>query len=166
MGRPRRIGIEEEKLPLSKAAQLLLEECRMVLPGIQALFGFQMVAVFDQPFASRLTAAEQRAHLAAIALTVTAVALVMMPAALHRATGARVVTDRWLRLSTRLLLAGMWPLAASVCIDFHLVARVILGGGPVVVWALTMFAGLMLAWFVLPRGLVGRAAAGARSEPA
>jgi hypothetical protein len=27
----------EEELPLSKAAQLLLEECRMVLPGIQAV---------------------------------------------------------------------------------------------------------------------------------
>ena len=36
-----------EELPLSKAAEYLLEECRMVLPGIQALFGFQLVAVFN-----------------------------------------------------------------------------------------------------------------------
>lgn len=30
-----------EALPLSEAVTHLLEECRMVLPGIQALFGFQ-----------------------------------------------------------------------------------------------------------------------------
>jgi len=39
-----------EDLPLSKAAQLLLEECRMVLPGIQALFGFQLIVVFNSRF--------------------------------------------------------------------------------------------------------------------
>ena len=27
-----------ERIPLTKAVELLLEECRMVLPGIQALF--------------------------------------------------------------------------------------------------------------------------------
>lgn len=37
----------QEELPLSQAAQHLLEECRMVLPGIQALFGFQLIAVFN-----------------------------------------------------------------------------------------------------------------------
>jgi hypothetical protein len=34
---------EVERLPLSQATQLLLEECRMVLPGIQGLFGFQLM---------------------------------------------------------------------------------------------------------------------------
>jgi len=33
-----------------KTISHLLEECRMVLPGIQALFGFQLIAVFNQPF--------------------------------------------------------------------------------------------------------------------
>jgi hypothetical protein len=31
---------EREKLPLSKAVEYVLDECRMVLPGIQALLGF------------------------------------------------------------------------------------------------------------------------------
>lgn len=38
--------IKKEKLPLSKAAEQLLEECRMVLPGIQALFGFHAASSF------------------------------------------------------------------------------------------------------------------------
>ena len=47
-------------MPLSMAAQYLLEECRMVLPGIQALFGFQLIAVFSPGFAQKLTLADQR----------------------------------------------------------------------------------------------------------
>ena len=51
---------EREELSLSKAAEYLLEECRMVLPGIQALFGFQLVAVFNQSFGEKLSSGEQR----------------------------------------------------------------------------------------------------------
>jgi len=41
---------EREELPLSKAVSLMLDECRMVLPGLQALFGFQLIAVFNSGF--------------------------------------------------------------------------------------------------------------------
>ena len=43
-----------EKLSLPEATSHLLEECRMVLPGIQALFGFQLIAVFNSRFADDL----------------------------------------------------------------------------------------------------------------
>ena len=33
-------SVAEQSLPLDAAASHLLDECRMVLPGIQALFGF------------------------------------------------------------------------------------------------------------------------------
>jgi hypothetical protein len=42
-----------------KSLTHLLEECRMVLPGIQALFGFQLVAVFNTPFKQLLDDREQ-----------------------------------------------------------------------------------------------------------
>lgn len=84
---------QSEELSLSKAAQYLLEECRMVLPGIQALFGFQLVAVFSQGFSEKLTRPEQVVHFVAITLIAIAVAIIMTPAALHRGTGSRKVTD-------------------------------------------------------------------------
>lgn len=34
----------------------------MVSPGIQALFGFQLIAVFNSRFAEELTEREQRLH--------------------------------------------------------------------------------------------------------
>src|SRR5204863_6883528 len=100
MPTPSRPGQEKhEELPLSKAAEYLLDECRMVLPGIQALFGFQMMAVFNQGFDDKLTQGEQCLHLVAIGLTMEAIALIMTPAAYHRQQGGRIVTDDFIRIS-------------------------------------------------------------------
>jgi hypothetical protein len=75
---------ETERLALSDAATYLLDECRMVLPGIQALFGFQLIVVFNPGFDQKLSATEQQLHLTAIGLIATAVAIIMTPAAYNR----------------------------------------------------------------------------------
>ena len=79
---------QEEQISLDSAARHLLEECRMVLPGIQALFGFQLIAVFNQGFDEKLSGDAQMVHLVALVLTALSMALVMTPAALHRHGGA------------------------------------------------------------------------------
>jgi hypothetical protein len=142
---------EREKLPLSKAAQHLLEECRMVLPGVQALFGFQLIAVFHPSFHERLSAAERYAHLCATALVVIAIILIMAPAAYHRQVGTHEVTETFLRLSTRLLLLGMMPLAIALCLEFYLVSQIIADGWLSRIAATAVFAFVVVAWFVLPR---------------
>jgi hypothetical protein len=144
---------EGEKVPLSKAAQYLLEECRMVLPGIQALFGFQLVVVFNPGFSQKLTAGEQRLHLLAVALLAVAIALIMTPAAYHRQTGSQEVTSAFIRLASRLLLASMVPLALGICIDFYLVGHVIYPGPVVPVLTAALFATILFLWFVLPRAM-------------
>jgi hypothetical protein len=142
---------DSEDLSLGQSAQQLLEECRMVLPGIQALFGFQLVAVFNSAFDQKLGATEQRMHLLAIALSALSVALVMTPAAYHRQMHIRRVTEQFIRLSTRLLLWSMLPLAVSLCIDFYLIAQVILNVIVAAWLATALFAVLITFWFVLPR---------------
>ena len=144
---------KREKLPLAKAAQYLLEECRTVLPGIQALFGFQLIAVFNQGFSQKLTAGEQRLHLLAMTLLAIAIALIMAPAAYHRQSGPEEVTSTFIRLASRLLLASMVPLALAICIDFYLVAHVIESGALVPVLAVALFATIVILWFVLPRAI-------------
>jgi hypothetical protein len=142
---------KREEVPLSKAAEYLLEECRMVLPGIQALFGFQLVAVFNSAFEQKLSVAEQRLHLLAIALVAIAVAIIMTPAALHRQKGPYEVTDSFVRVSSRLLLWSMGPLALSISIDFYLVARVITHARLVSLLGVALFVFFLILWFVLPR---------------
>lgn len=123
----------------------------MVLPGIQALFGFQLIAVFSPEFGQKLGHAEQCAHLVAIGLVAVAIATIMTPVALHRQAGARVVTSRFVRLSTRLLSWSMFPLAVSICIDFYLIAHVIIGGAIVALLAVALFGLFILLWLILPR---------------
>ena len=48
---------------LKEQARSTHEEARMVLPGIQALFGFQLIAVFNRPF-FELGSADRLLHLA------------------------------------------------------------------------------------------------------
>jgi len=145
-----------EKLPLSKAAEMLLDECRMVLPGIQALFGFQLIAVFNQGFSEKLEALEQDIHLLATGLVAIAVALIMAPAALHRQAGAQQVSAAFIRTSSLLLLFSMLPLALGVSLDFSLVGRIILHSA----WSAVLAAALLLVffglWFALPRFYAAR----------
>jgi hypothetical protein len=51
---------QKETLPLPEAVAHLLEECRMVLPGLQALLGFHFIAIFNVGFGEKLTSTKQR----------------------------------------------------------------------------------------------------------
>ena len=141
-----------EQLPLSEAVTHLLEECRMVLPGIQALFGFQLIAVFNSTFRERLSSTEQCFHLAAIGLVAIAVALVMAPAAPHSQTSPQAATQDFITIATRLLLLSMFPLMLGISFDFYLIARLILNNTLISLSLstilLVVFATL---WFLLPR---------------
>jgi len=140
-----------ETLELADAAEHLLDEARMVLPGMQALFGFQLIAVFSPGFSDLLERSDQQLHLVAIALVAIAVAIIMTPAAYHRLTGPREVTESFIELSTRLLLCSMFPLALGICIDFYLVGSVIVDASVSAVLAALLFAVFMGLWFIFPK---------------
>jgi uncharacterized protein DUF6328 len=142
---------ENEALGLADAATYLLDEARTVLPGIQALFGFQLVAVFNSAFADQLSIHEQRLHLGATALVALSVALVMSPAAYHRQSGPREVSETFVRISRRLLLLSMGPLAVGICLDFYLISRVVLNNVVASLLAAVLFVIYIGLWFVLPR---------------
>jgi hypothetical protein len=141
-----------EELPLADATKQLLEECRMVLPGVQALFGFQLIAVYSEGFAQKLSTMEQRLHLLALGLVAIAVALVMAPAAFHRLTGPMKVSRTFVTVASRLLLWAMVPLMFAIGLDFYLIARVILEDKLVsLILVLVLLIIFTWLWFLLPR---------------
>jgi hypothetical protein len=143
---------DREELSLNDAATHLLEECRMVLPGMQALFGFQLIAVFSATFNERLSSGERILHLSAIVLVTIAIALVMTPAVLHRRTEPFAVSRRFMRISSRLLMASMMPLALGICLDMYLVSRVIVGARGIAVTIAAFVLGIFLVlWVMIPR---------------
>ena len=142
----------QEEMELSKATEVLVDECRMILPGIQTLFGFQLIAVFNSTFAEKLSPLEQRLHLLAIGLIGMAIVIIMTPAAYHRQTGPQDVSKGFINLATRLLLFSMPLLALSICMELYLISRIILNN-PILSLLITtaMFAFFVLLWFALPR---------------
>jgi hypothetical protein len=141
-----------KELPLDKAATLVLDESRMVLPGIQALFGFQLIVVFSDTFTIKLDVFEQCLHLLAIMLAVLATMIILTQAVFHRQTGEKEVANEFIRIASRLLLLSMFPLVTSICIDFYLISRVNLNN---VILALLLTLGIfslfLTLWIGLPR---------------
>jgi uncharacterized protein DUF6328 len=80
---------------LEEETRTTIEETRMVLPGIQALFGFQLVAVFNNRFQD-LTSKEQVLHLIALLMVALSAALIMTPAAYHRIAGRGIISRRFM----------------------------------------------------------------------
>ncbi|HEY3635766.1 MAG TPA: DUF6328 family protein [Caldimonas sp.] len=102
-----------ERQSLGTALGHMLDEARMVLPGVQALFGFQLIGVFSDGFGHRLSELEQQLHLAAIVLVTIAIALLVTPAAYHQQVDRRRATAAFLALASRLVICAMLPLAAG-----------------------------------------------------
>lgn len=123
----------------------------MVLPGIQALFGFQLIAVFNTGFKANLSPTEQLIHLIALLCITTAAALVMAPAAYHR-EAKHQISQHFVDLSSRFVAWGMYPLAVGISLDIFLVTRVVLNS-TLWCWIITLAVATAFTWiwFIFPK---------------
>ena len=122
----------------------------MVLPGIQALLGFQLIAVFNARF-DELSSALQMIHLVALVAGAISMSLIMTPAAYHRIAERGRTSSRFTELASWLIAAAMGPLALSIALDAFVVSTVIVGSLVVSALIGTSLAVVFLAmWFVWP----------------
>ena len=127
----------------------LLNELRVVLPGVQVLFAFLLAVPFSQRFA-QLTALQEDVFFAAFLCTTVATALLIAPSVYHRLRWRERDKEQILRTSNRLAIAGTAFLAAAIVAVVYLVTDLIYGVFTSVVVTLAaavMFAGL---WYALP----------------
>jgi hypothetical protein len=135
---------------LQEASTLVGGEARVLLPGVQTILGFQLMAVFNQRF-EQFTQGEQTLHFAAFLLVALTMGLLMTPAAYSRQAEPRMVTRRFLDLSTMLLTFSMVPFIVGVCLDTYLVGKIILQDVRIALGAaIGMMVVLTGLWFVLP----------------
>ncbi len=120
---------ESDGTPLSARIEHMLTEARLVLPGAQALFGFQLVVVLSEAF-ENLPAASKLLHALSAGCLALAVILLMAPAAYHRIVEGGEDTERFYRFASRMVLLAMLPLAAGIIADFFVVARKVTGSVP------------------------------------
>jgi hypothetical protein len=112
--------MEDEKTSTAAKINYALTEARVVLPGAQALLGFQLAIVLTTGFAE-LPATLKGTHAVAIALIVLAIVLLMTPAAYHRIVYDGAEAPEFYRITSRYLLAATVFLALGLSADIRVV---------------------------------------------
>jgi hypothetical protein len=128
--------------PLAEKIDNVLAEARMVLPGAQALLGFQLAMMFVENF-DKLPEQIKYIHLGGLAAIGVSMVLLMTPAAYHRIVEAGENSESFHRLASRLVLAAMAFLALGLATEFLVVVDRISGS---ITWGL-IGAGLVLILF-------------------
>jgi hypothetical protein len=128
--------------PLSEKIDNVLAEARMVLPGAQALLGFQLAMMFVEDF-DKLEARIKYIHMGGLAAIGLSMVLLMTPAAYHRIVESGEDSESFHRLARRLVLAAMAFLALGIALDFLVVVDKVSGS---VVWG-AVGAGVVLIVF-------------------
>jgi hypothetical protein len=111
---------EEGKTSLADKIKQVLTEGRIILPGAQALLGFQLSCFFTDAF-EKLPRESQLLHLAALALVAITAILLMTPPAYHRIVEKGEETERFHKVANRFIISAMVPLALGIVTDFYVV---------------------------------------------
>jgi hypothetical protein len=138
---------DEGPTPLRVKIDQVLTEIRVVLPGAQALLGFQFAAMLIDGF-DKLPLSSKYVHLIALGLLALSIIFMMAPAAYHRIVEDGEDTEDIQLFAGRMLLSAMVLLALGVSGDLFVVVRKITDSSRVAVIAgtvsLLFFYGL---WF-------------------
>ena len=137
-----RDGAEDGPRRLDRELLELLNELRVVLPGVQALFAFLLIVPFNERFA-RVTGSERGIYTVALLAAAVACVLFITPAAFHRLRFRRHDKAQLLRIGNRCAIAGLAALAVAMVAGVYLVTE-LLFGAPV--------AGVLTAIVAIPIG--------------
>jgi Family of unknown function (DUF6328) len=153
---------DEKPTPLPTKIDQMLTEARVIIPGAQALLGFQLTVTLTRSF-EQLSANSRLVHVAALCCVTVAVILLMTPAALHRIAFAGEDTPLFFRMGSWFVIAAPVPLAFGIAGDLYVATAkaaesTMLGA----VLALVAFAILGTLWYALPLLLRGPGLRGQR----
>jgi uncharacterized protein DUF6328 len=144
---------ETKKERLNRELMELLQELRVVIPGVQVLLAFLLTAPFQQRFA-QLPGSMRNVFFASIACATLSTAFLIAPSAHHRLRWRAGEKERLVRLGNSMAIAGTVFLAAAIVLALYVITDVLFSTD-LAVWtaiaSLVVFAGL---WYVVP--MLGR----------
>jgi len=111
---------ERPETPLHTKIEQLLTEARVILPGAQALFGFQLSIVLTHAF-ERLPETSRITHAVSIGFVALAVMLLMAPAAYHRLVYGGEDNEEMHRTGSILVTLATLPLAIGLAGDLYVI---------------------------------------------
>jgi hypothetical protein len=139
-----------EKASLKQRLEQVMTEARIILPGVQALLGFQLFAFFSSSF-ERLARPEKLVHVAGLGALGLSMILLMAPAAYHRIVTEGEATEDVLAFSHWALLGAMVPLAFGLAAELYVTLTRISDTSlwPAVAAAASSLV-MLGAWFAVP----------------
>lgn len=141
-----------EEPALHEKINQILTEARVILPGAQALLGFDFVVTMTNGFAA-LPSEVQAIHFCALAAIAVAMMLLISPAAVHRLAfdgrDAQAMHD----IGSFLITLALVPLALGIAADVYVVVWKIAGSSAAIWSGLSAATVLVALWYVLPFGL-------------
>lgn len=145
---------EDEAERLDRELLELLNELRVVMPGVQVLFGFLLTVPFQQGF-DGIDATQRIIYVVTLLLTAGAAAFLMGPSAFHRLTFRQRQRPYLVRLGTRQTIVGMALLALAMNGALLLLMDIIFHAVTVVAAVVAGMAALF-AWLWFGLGAVRR----------
>jgi hypothetical protein len=141
---------KEEPTSLSTRIEQMLTEARVMVPGAQALLGFQLAVPFTHAFVE-LDAPLKLTHIAALSSVALSVLLLMTPAALHRIAFRGQDVDEFLRLGSGFVSTAPIAIAFGLAADMLVAIAKATGAIDLAIGiAVTSLAGLTGLWYGLP----------------
>ena len=127
----------------------LLNELRVVLPGVQVLFAFLLVVPFTERF-DDVGNTQRTAYMIGLLATLVGSILLIAPSAYHRLRWRERNKERMLTTSNRLAIVGLAFVAVAMTASVFLVSEAVIpttGAVLVTAGAAVLF---VAAWFALP----------------
>jgi DMSO reductase anchor subunit len=138
------------RTPLHAKIEQMLTEARVIIPGAQALLGFQFAVVLTEAF-DKLPMLSKTVHAISLGCMALAIVLLMAPAAYHRIVYAGQDDPEFHRTGSVLITAATVPLALGVAGDIYVVMTKVFDSSQIgVAIAAVVLAGYVALWHVYP----------------
>jgi Kef-type K+ transport system membrane component KefB len=134
---------------LNRELMELLQELRVVIPGVQILLAFLLTAPFQQRFAA-LPGSMRNAFFASIACATLATACLIAPSAHHRLRWRAGEKERLVRVGNQMAIIGTVFLAAAIVLALYVVTDVLFTTNLAVMTAIASLVVFATLWYVLP----------------
>jgi hypothetical protein len=154
--------MEQHPTPLPEKIDHMLTESRVVLPGVQALLGFQLIVLLSKSF-DQLPHPVRLVHLGALLAMALSMTLLIAPAAVHRLAFDGRDEPRMHAIGSMLVTLSLIPLAGGLAADLFVAMDRLFDGsiaGPIV--AVSAFVVLVALWYVVPLLIKARGSRTAR----
>ena len=140
---------EDEKERFNRELIELLNELRVVLPGVQVLFAFLLILPFSKGFAE-VTHVQRLVYIAAVLFTTLSTILLLAPSSYHRLRFRDHQKAQLIEISNRLVIAGMAALALAIDCAVYLTTSYVFDAWVGIVAVVLATVGFASFWYVLP----------------